>query len=187
MNAENDLFKWLTLWGLLISITACSSKPIVVKQEYIDINDSSIPDEYKELIGTDIDYIQSKISVNFPDTIKDSEILNDTLSRFNPIPLDSGILISDYDFTQCIILNSRVEYLKVHIEQQTKIQNAFIEGAYIVEEQCKSSINTLNKSNRDIAKIANDERNRADTWKNVSVVIGIFAAGFLTNSYIGNN
>jgi hypothetical protein len=184
MNAEKSLLKWLILWVLLTSIIGCASQPIIIKEEKISTNDTSIPKEYQELIGKDIDYIQSQINVHFPDTVQDSSILHDSLDRFNPVPLDSGILVSDYDFAQCILFNSKVKYLKTHIEQQTKIQNAFIEGAHQVETLCKESVNDLNKSNKEIAKIANEERNRADMWKNTTFLVSIFAAGYLTSTLI---
>jgi len=184
MIAERNWHKWLTLWVVVSLTTACTSRPIIVKQERISKNDTSVPKDYRELIGKDESYIQSKLNITFPDTINTSMIINPNADVFEPYPLENGLLVSETDFIGCIIDHDRIEYLQVHIEQQTKIQNAFISGTLKIEELCKESINRLNKNTLELGEIANEERNKSDTWKNVSLVLGIFVAGYLTNSLL---
>lgn len=182
-----------TLVALSILLTGCSSyiplfgdNPIPPRKDFsIREKTTFLPRSYVETLdsaNTNGDYIDRKLAIIIPDTLPDSTLYSRQDPVFRPIPLDSGILLSNRDMALYIKDRANAKYLRTEVNARVELQIEIIRGAVKAERMYQETINETNKYNKEIYDKMREERNAKHIWRNIFIFATAFGSGFVLNA-----
>lgn len=177
---------------IIFLVTGCSSSipifgddPVPPKKEFsIREKTTFLPRTYVETLDSanaNQDYIDRKLGILLPDTLPDTSLYSKNDPVFKPIPLDSGILLSNRDMALYIKDRENAKYLRTELEARKQLQLEIIRGAVKAESLYQETINEANAYNEQVYNKMRDERNKKRTWRNIFLFATAFGAGFILN------
>jgi hypothetical protein len=180
------------LVALTILLTGCSSSipvfgdnPVPPRKDFsIREKTTFLPRPYVETLDSTNathDYIDRKLDIMLPDTLPDSTLYSKDDPVFRPIPLDSGILLSNRDMALYIKDRANAKYLRTEVKARKELQLEIIRGAVKAEGMYQETINETNKYNKEIYDKMREERNAKHIWRNIFIFATAFGAGFVLN------
>lgn len=146
-----------------------------------------LPNSYVQTIDStenNSDYINRKLDIMLPDTLPDTTLYSSEDPVFRPIPLDSGILLSNRDMALYIKDRENAKYLMVALESRRKLQLEIIKGAVEAEEMYQETLKASNKYNREVFEAMKEERNEKRIWRNIFFISLSFGAGYMANEVV---
>ena len=173
------------LIGCSGSIPLFGDEPVPPRKDFsIREKTTFLPRTYVETLdSTNIeqDYIDRKLGLLLPDTLPDSTLYSSQDPVFKPIPLDSGILVSNRDMALYIKDRENVRYLIKESEVRKELQLEIIRGAVKAEHLYQETIDEANRYNKEVYNKMQDERNKKRIWRNIFLFATAFGAGFVLN------
>lgn len=146
-----------------------------------------LPNSYVETIDStdqNKDYIDTKLDIMLPDTLPDTTLYNSEDPVFRPIPLDSGILLSNRDMALYIKDRENAKYLMTALESRRKLQLEIIKGAVEAEGMYQETLEASNQYNKEVFNAMKEERNEKRIWRNIFFISLVFGAGYVANEVV---
>lgn len=158
-----------------------TKKTVAIKED-----DSFIPEELRYMSNDNEidDFILYNLVLNSPDTISDTNLYNKEDPIFPPKALDSGVLLSNRDIALYINDKAWNKYLQVEVETRKEFEKQFIKTSIDAEKEYKEAILFLIKEQDTLHNAYIDERNRKETWKNISFGTTLILLGFILNGIV---
>ena len=183
------MIKKFLLLCSIIALCNCSSglsfltEPPVATRKFIALNESDtfIPEQLKD---TSLDFITNALVSQVPDSIPDSALYFAGAPVFDPIPLDSGILLCEKDMALYINDKAWREYLQTEVWARKTFEKELIINAIKAESLFKDAVKQGAVNYEEIFRFYIDEREHKQTWKLIGGGTVLFFVGFVVASTI---
>lgn len=183
------MIKNLLLILFIITLCHCSigtsllKEPPIATRKLIALNDKDtfMPEQLKD---TTNDFIENALKSQSPDTIPDSLLYSPDAPVFDPLPVDSGILLCEKDISLYINDKAWREYLQVEVSARKTFEKELIINSVKAEKLFKDAVTESAVNYEELYKSYMDERDRKTKWKMVSGGIVLLLVGFVTASLI---